>query len=225
MHRRALALLAGWALTPSAGASAVLGLAPVVHAQPANLRSRTEEPHASPLRPGTGPARVSTPAEPGLEAARAHFLTGVAQAKRGDWPNALASFAAAYRLAPEPTVLFNLAGAQYRCGKLLASNTNYRRLLASADDRLSRAERQAIEQQIARIELRMPRLRIHIEGLRNDDRVLLDQARLYPDELDRDMWVDPGTHQLRVIRAQGHPETRTIVMAESELRTVALGLP
>lgn len=203
MHRRALALLAGWVLTLSAGASAiqVLGIPPVVLAQP------------------------SKAPEPALAAARAHFVTGVAQARRGDWPNALASFSAAYRLAPEPAVLFNLAGAQYRCGKLLAANTNYRRLLASADDRLSRAERQAITQQIARIELRMPRLRIHIEGLRNDDRVLLDQARLYPDELDRDMWVDPGTHQLRVIRARGQPEVRTVVLAESELRTVALGLP
>jgi hypothetical protein len=203
MDRRALALLAGWVLTLSAGASALRDLASsrVVHAQSAS----------------TG--------EPAVAAARAHFLTGVAQAKRRDWPNALASFAAAYRLAPEPTVLFNLAGAQYRCGKLLASNTNYRRLLASAGDRLSRAERQAAEQQIARIELRMPRLRVHIEGLRSDDRVLLDQARLYPDELDRDMWVDPGTHQLRVIRARGRPEVRTIVLAESELRTVVLGLP
>jgi tetratricopeptide (TPR) repeat protein len=203
MHRRALALLTGWVLTLSAGASAI---------QPLGLCSAA---HAQPLKAG----------EPLLDTARAHFVTGVAQARRGDWPSALASFSAAYRLAPEPAVLFNLAGAQYRCGKLLAANTNYRRLLATADERLSRAERQAIAQQIARIELRMPRLRIHIEGLRSDDRVLLDHARLYPDELDRDMWVDPGTHQLRVIRARGQPEVRTIVLAESELRTVALGLP
>jgi tetratricopeptide (TPR) repeat protein len=195
MDRRGLALLTVWALTLSAGAPHGWAGLHVAHAEPAQ------------------------------DAARDHFLTGVAQAKRRDWSGALASFDAAYRLAPEPAVLFNLAGAQYRCGKLLASNTNYRRLLASADERLSRAQRLAIEQQIARIERRMPRLRIHIEGLRNDDRVLLDQARLYADELDRDMWVDPGTHQLRVIRAQGHPELRTIVLAESELRIVALGLP
>jgi hypothetical protein len=196
MDRRVLALLTVWALTLSAAA-----------------------PH------GWDGSRVAR-AEPSQDAARAHFLTGVAQAKRHDWAGALQSFDAAYRLAPEPAVLFNLAGAQNRCGKLLASNTNYRRLLASGDDRrLSRVHRLAIEQQIARIERRMPRLRIHIEGLRSDDRVLLDQARLYADELDRDMWVDPGTHQLRVIRAHGHPENRTIVLAEGELRTIALGLP
>jgi tetratricopeptide (TPR) repeat protein len=164
-------------------------------------------------------------ADPALATARMHFTTGLAQAKRGDWPGALASFATAYRLAPEQAVLFNLAGAQFRCGKLLASNTNYRRLLATADERLGRTHRLAIEQQIARIEQRIPRLRIHIQGLRNDDRVLLDQARLYPDELDRDMWVDPGPHQLRVIRARGQPENRTIVLTEGELRTLALGLP
>lgn len=165
------------------------------------------------------------PAEPSLAAARAHFVQGVAQAKQASWQAALASFQAAYQLAPEPTVLFNLAGAQLRCGKLLASNTNYRRVLASADLRLTRAQRIAAEQQVSRIERRMPRLRLHIQGLRNDDRVLLDQARLYPDELDRDMWVDPGPHQLRIIRVQGHPEARTIDLAEGELRIVALSLP
>jgi len=210
MHRRALALLTVWALTFLTGAP--------------DLRSRARGRASTGCLDGARGPRVAH-AEPTQDAARAHFLGGLAQARRHDWPNALLSFAAAYRLAPEPAVLFNLAGAQYRCGKLLASNTNYRRLLATADERLSRAQRLAIEQQIARIEQRMPRLRIHIQGLRNDDRVLLDQARLYPDELDRDMWVDPGTHQLRVIRAQGHPENRTIVLAESELRIVALGLP
>jgi hypothetical protein len=164
-------------------------------------------------------------ADGGLEAARAQFLAGVSHAKKHDWPAALAAFTAAYRLAPEQAVLFNLAGAQFRCGKLLASNTNYRRLLASADERLTRAERLAVEQQISRIEQRMPRLRIHIQGLRNDDRVLLDQARIYPDELDRDMWVDPGPHQLRVIRSQGPTEARTVALSEGELRVLALGIP
>jgi tetratricopeptide (TPR) repeat protein len=166
-----------------------------------------------------------THAEVDLGRARAHFQSGLAEAKRGDWEAALASFSAAYRLAPEPAVLFNLAGAQYRCGKLLASNTNYRRVLAREDGALSRAQRSAARKQVTLIERRMPRLRVHIQGLRGDDRVLLDQARVYPDELDRDMWVDPGSHALAVVRARGNPETTTLVLAEGELRVLALSLP
>lgn len=135
----------------------------------------------------------------------------------------MAEFGAAYQLAPEPAVLFNLAGAQYRCGKLLASNTNYRRLLAG--DTLTSAQRGAVSAQIARIERRIPRLRVHIQGLRDDDRVLLDRARLYPDELDRDMWVDPGRHELEVVRAVGGPESRATSLGEGEHRVLALSLP
>ena len=168
-----------------------------------------------------GPAH----AEPGLEGARQRFEQGIASAQRGDWPGALAAFTAVYRVAPDPAVLFNLAGAQFRCGKLLASNTNYRRLLAAPDDRLSRAQRQAAERQIEQIERRIPRLRLHIQGLRDDDRILLDHVRVYPDELDRDMWIDPGSHQLRIVRAHGRTETSMVALAEGEARTLALGLP
>jgi tetratricopeptide (TPR) repeat protein len=164
-----------------------------------------------------------TAADAAHDDARTKFLAGLAQARRGDWPAALADFTAAYAAAPEPNVLFNLAGAQYRCGKLLASNTNYRRLLASAQ--LSSAQRAAVHRQIERIERRMPRLRVHIQGLRDDDRVLLDRARLYPDELDRDMWVDPGRHQIEVVRAAGVPESRTTTLSEGERRVLALSLP
>jgi hypothetical protein len=122
-------------------------------------------------------------------------------------------------------VLFNLAGAQLRCGKLLAANTNYRRLLALGGTALSRAQRSAAEQQVARIEERIPRLRVRIDGLVVDDRVLLDQLRVYPDELDRDMWVDPGSHQLTVYRLRASPQTRTLVIAEGERRVLLLSLP
>ncbi|HEX5657665.1 MAG TPA: hypothetical protein VFX59_10745 [Polyangiales bacterium] len=165
----------------------------------------------------------ATAADAAHDEARARFEAGLAHARRSEWPAALADFTAAYAAAPEPNLLFNLAGAQYRCGKLLASNTNYRRLLGAAT--LSSAQRAAVSAQIERIELRMPRLRVHIQGLRDDDRVLLDRARLYPDELDRDMWVDPGRHELEIVRAVGGPEARTTTLGEGERRVLALALP
>ena len=81
------------------------------------------------------------------------------------------------------------------------------------------------EAQIAHIEQRIPRLRIEIDGLRADDRVSLDQARVYPDELGHDMWLDPGVHTVRVERPRGDQEVRTIAVAEGQIRVLAFRLP
>jgi hypothetical protein len=164
-------------------------------------------------------------ADASLESARAQFRAGLTHAAQGDWPGALLAFTAAYELAPRPRILFNVAGAQLRCGRLLAANTNYRRALATGGAELSRTQRAAAERQLVQIETRIPRLRVRIDRLSPNDRVLLDRSRLYPDELDRDMWVDPGPHELSVFRAGAHPETRSLVLAEGERRVLILGPP
>jgi tetratricopeptide (TPR) repeat protein len=160
-----------------------------------------------------------------LESARQLFYEGVAHARSGAWELALAAFQEAHGLAPRPSVLFNLAAAQLRAGKLLASSANYRRFIASSDPAVTPSARRVAEQQIARIEQRIPRLRIEIDGLRAGDRILLDQARLYPDELGHDMWLDPGVHTVRVDRPRGDQEVRTIAVSEGEIRVLAFRLP
>lgn len=160
-----------------------------------------------------------------LEAARRQFQVGLHHAESGDWRGALAAFSAAYELAPRARVLLNLAGAQLRCGLLLAASTNYRRLLTSAGEELTSAQRAASQRQLALIEERIPRLRVRIEGLTPDDRILLDRTRLYPEELDRDMWIDPGPHVLMVVRPHAATESRTVMVVERERRVLLLSLP
>jgi tetratricopeptide (TPR) repeat protein len=165
-------------------------------------------------------------AQPGdLAEARQLFSEGVSHARAKQWELALAAFQAAYAIAPKPSVLFNLAAAQMRCGKLLASTANFRRFAASEDASITRSQRQAATLQIAHIETRIPRLRVQIEGLRDGDRVLLDQARVYPDELGHDMWLDPGVHTVRVDRPRGDQEVRTIAVTEGQVRVLAFRLP
>jgi tetratricopeptide (TPR) repeat protein len=171
-----------------------------------------------------GPA-ASRAQAPELESARQLFYEGVAHAKSGQWELALAAFQAAYGLAPRASLLFNLASAQLRSGKLLASNANFRRFLASNDGAVSPPARRAAELQVARIEQRIPRLRIQIDGLREGDRVSLDQVRVYPDELGHDMWLDPGVHTVRVDRPRGDQEVRTIAVTEGQIRVLAFRLP
>lgn len=171
------------------------------------------------LLAATEPARANG----APERARERFRSGVELAEGGDWPGALAAFRTAYELSQQPAVLFNLAGAQLRCGKLLAANSNYRRLLAHGS--LDGALRRAATRQVALLEKRIPRLRLRIVGLSASDRLLLDQLRLYPDELDRDMWVDPGAHVVTIYRETSPPQKRTLVVAEGERRVLLLSLP
>jgi hypothetical protein len=153
-----------------------------------------------------------------VDEARKQFRAGVTAARQGQWPEALLAFQASYALAPHPASLFNLAGAQYRTGKLLVSNANYRRFSSSADPGISAHHRKAAETQMARIEASIPRVRVVIEGLRPDDRLLLDNKRIYANELDHDLWVDPGPHTLSVHRPGGHEEVRRVVLAEGDRR-------
>jgi hypothetical protein len=166
--------------------------------------------------PAGGRAEPSPP----LEQARLLFARGLEQAERQLWTEARAAFESAYALAPRPAVLFNLAGAQARVGKLLVSLANYRRFLALDDPAIAPTHRSAAREQIAAIERRVPRLRLVVAGLRPDDRLLLDDKRIYLNELDHDLWLDPGSHTVSVHRPGGHEEVRRLVLAEGDERTL-----
>ena len=144
-----------------------------------------------------GPMRLKLPlarAEPApsTDEARKQFRLGVEEARKGHWAEALVAFQVSYALVPNPAALFNLAGAQHRTGKLLVSNANYRRFNASNAVGISANHRKAAETEMARIEASIPRLRVVVEGLRPEDRLLIDNKRIYLNELDHDLWVDPG---------------------------------
>ncbi len=166
------------------------------------------------------PPGASTAPAASTEEARKQFKLGVEQARQGRWAEALLAFQVSYALVPTPAALFNLAGAQHRTGKLLVSNANYRRFNASKAPSIQAHHRKAAETQMARIEASIPRLRVVIDGLRPDDRLLIDDKRIYMNELDHDLWVDPGPHTISVHRPGGHEEVRRIELAEGDRRLV-----
>jgi hypothetical protein len=154
------------------------------------------------------------------------FEAGLGHARAGQWGSALEAFESSYRLDPSRlSALFNLAGAQLRTGKMLHAHANYHRLEDRKDPGLSPAHRRAIERQLKLIEERIPRLRIDLPGLRADDRVLLDKTRLYANELDMELWVDPGAHVLAVYRPSGAPAIKQVYLAEKQHLFVRIPLP
>ncbi len=169
-----------------------------------------------------GSSHAQSPDE--LEQARRHFDAGLEHARRGGWDAAALAFAQAYALAPRAAVLFNLAGAQLRTGHMLESHANYHRFLRLEDPSITRAHRTAVQGQIAHIEQRIPRLRVSIEGLGPQDRVLLDKQRLYVNDLDLDQWVNPGAHVVTVYRVDGATQVHRVTVVEGEHKTLAIRL-
>ncbi|MFM2420984.1 MAG: hypothetical protein RL385_5707 [Pseudomonadota bacterium] len=159
------------------------------------------------------------------ERARLHFQAGLAAAQRGAWDEARLDFEAAYGLIPSLAVLFNLAGAQRRTGRLLSSHANYHRVATSGDAGLSQEQRRVAQRLADEVEALIPKLRIFIGGLTHGDRVVLDRQRIYGDELGRDLWLDPGEHTLRIERATAPTETRSVTLSEKDARVLSVRLP
>jgi len=185
------------------------------------LGVRFAEPSAGPF-PTRAHAQaeedVATRPAASVAESRKQFKLGVEEARRGRWPEALLAFQVSYALVPNPAALFNLAGAQRQTGKLLVSNANYRRFTSSTSAGITATHRKAAETQMARIEASIPRLRVLVDGLQPDDRLLLDDKRVYLNELDHDLWLDPGPHTVSVHRPGGHEEVRRISLAEGDRR-------
>src|SRR3954469_17113839 len=70
-------------------------------------------------------------ADTGDSNAQRLFVQGVDAARSNLWEEARRDFEEAYRLAPRPVVLINLASAQARTGLLVEALENYRRVASS----------------------------------------------------------------------------------------------
>ena len=146
-----------------------------------------------------GAAEAQTAAERSL--ARDQFQAGVAAARGGDWAGAADAFQRSYELAPRPLTLLNVAGAYQQIGRLVEAAEAYRMFLH--EDGITARQRRDAEEQLAELEPRIPRVRLRVLGLLEDDRVTLDEYLLSLAALDELYPVDPGEHSATVER-DGH---------------------
>lgn len=155
------------------------------------------------------------------------FQQGVAAAQDGDWRTAHTAFAHAYELSPRPVVLFNLAAAQIQIGRLLAGEESYRRFLDDPGDPevpTTAERRQAAESILRDLDQRIPRVRLALTGLESNDTLELDgQSVAWASR--REVRVDRGAHNLRLLRAGTLLGAVDFDVSEFEARTVTLTAP
>ncbi len=174
--------------------------------------------------------RASAQSASELAAARSLFEEGLAAAREGRWDEARQRFERSYEIAPRPTTLLNLAGAQVQTGRLVAGAESYRRFLSEARrGREARYRRQA-QQALAEVEARLGRVIVRVEGVGEEDTILLDGVELARAALGVGVPVDPGRRTLVVRRGEADRAREVVTVAEGEerevtLRAVALRVP
>jgi hypothetical protein len=148
----------------------------------------------SSLSPRAHAQAVASPSEIAL--ARQEFVAGVEAARQGTWNSALAHFERSYALYAHPETLFNVAGAQQKLGELVASAESYRRYLQTPDAQ----GREQAERALAEILPSLGAVELHLDGVSDGDRVLLDGTPVNRAVLSAELPVDPGSHVLTVER-------------------------
>jgi hypothetical protein len=173
---------------------------------------------ASPL------AAQQQPSANEIATARELFRNGVAHAEGSRWPEALDAFQRAYALWPQPTVLFNLAGAQERTGHLVAASESYRRFLREATSGTAAQFRDEAETGLARVEPKIGRIRVLARDMEIDDQLVIDGAVVSRALIGTDMPIDPGAHVIAVRRGRTDLVHADVTIAEGEHRAEPIEL-
>jgi hypothetical protein len=157
--------------------------------------------------------------------AREQVRVGVTAAQEGRWQDALDAFRRAYALVPKATTLLNVASAEVRTGKLVSGAESYRKVARAPEGEVTEEQRDAARRALADVEPRIAHLRVMVENPAPGDRVELDGVVLSGAALGADLPVDPGSHEVRLLRAGAEAARTSRSLGEGESATVFLSAP
>jgi hypothetical protein len=184
---------------------------------------------AAPVRAQDADAGAGAPNDPAaddVDRARSLAREGHQAMVESRWDDAYAALDEAYRLAPLPQILVNLAGAELQTGRVRSAIARYEAFLrATTGDESFAPLRPSAEQALEAARARLAHLAIGLERASPGDEVRLDGAPIDPSELPGAIAVDPGMHSLALVR-DGRELDREIVDVEPGARVeVILSVP
>lgn len=181
------------------------------------------------LGPGSAAAQGVAAAAPGRDPAAAEelFRAGLTLLDQGDWAGACRRFDASMRLDPSAGTSINVARCLEREGRLAAAwaELERARVLAREAPEGRRREVEAfVDAEIARIEPRLPRLRVVASALPPGATILRDGIPLAEGALGVALPVDPGGHVVEVTAPGHRPGRWEVEVAEGGRAEVAVQL-
>ncbi|MBN2196330.1 MAG: PEGA domain-containing protein [Polyangiaceae bacterium] len=158
-----------------------------------------------------------------VKEARKTFFQGIELEQAGNWAGALRMFRDVGQVKMTPQVRFHIAVCEENLGKLVAALGGYELALADADS-VGEAFRTEVEEKIAALRERIPKLNIERGKGAEAATIELDGIVLGASSVGVDVSVDPGPH-LIAARSPGHEEFSTTVdVAERAVETVTVTL-
>jgi PEGA domain len=130
---------------------------------------------------------AASPARAQSAEAETHFKRGVSLYQEADFKTALVEFRRAYELSHNWRLLYNVAQAEYQTHEYAASLSSFETFLHEGGDRIPRPRRAEVEQEIARLRLKVGRLtiRANVTGAT----VVIDDEALGPAPLTHNVAV------------------------------------
>lgn len=209
-----------------------LGLAPgpasgmhVALAAPRPKPPAPAKPEAGTPNPGDSrdsrDARAPRDAKDQKEAER-HFRSGVALFKETKYAEALAEFQRAYEIAPQPLVLYNIAGCHRELSHYAEAVAYYNRFLAEGKGKVKPARLATAQAELDEILGRIARVTVTVTPAMEDVALIIDGAPL--DKPAMPLILPPGEHRL-VVRAAGRRDAeRSVRVASGDAVAVELVL-
>ncbi|MBX3231622.1 MAG: tetratricopeptide repeat protein [Labilithrix sp.] len=163
------------------------------------------------------------PSAADVRVANTLYRTGVAEAAKERWAEALDAFSRAHALYPSSTIILaNLAGAEVKTGDIVAGVEHYRQCLKRGD--LTKEEAALVEGAMKKAEPRLAHVRIDVAAATAADRVEVDGAVLAPAALGVDYPVNPGKRSITATRPGWEPAHLTVTLAEGASENVSIVL-
>jgi len=141
------------------------------------------------------------------------------------WEDARVAFERAWELVHRPRVLLNLATAQVHTGRLVEGAENYRQYVREASDGADARLIREARRRLMEVEERTPQLTLLVTPLREGDELTLDGEQASRAVLSAPLPVDPGTHELRVMRDGEVVAEASISLDEGAEESLRLEVP
>jgi len=167
-------------------------------------------------------AAAQEPSRAEVAAARRLFRQGMAAGREENWAEARDAFAQAYAIAPRPRMLLNLGSAQMQTGQLLEATETYQTFLRTATGSRDAQYREGVQEELAGLEERTPRINIEVQGLGGNDEVRVDDGAISRAVLGVELPLNPGAHSVAVFRGGTEVAREDLDLAEGQRRAVAL---
>ena len=150
------------------------------------------------------------------------YREGVALAEAGQWAEALKKFQAVVAIRSAPAALVAMATAQEKLGMLASARRTYSRAHDEARAIGDQALAEKAASKYAAIQLRVPRLAIHISGRSPSDAVVTVDGDRVELSTGGEVEVDPGEHRVAVTVVGERPFEQRVQVAEGQRQELSV---